>query len=270
MRGLFRGLPYVGALGLILYSSNTIGASGSGSEDIFAKMSSGSVQGQTIGESFYLQSLIKKAPDRISEVVESDINQLGKLIPGLNYARTFQTKDGRKLLYMKVSGFLDGTGLMMEVKRGLDALFSNGATAVLDDNLFDFSSAEYNLSNPWQSQLDSAILQRSAKGEVANLSPAVEIVLEGPVNHVMDLNGLRVAILISMQQFNQNAVNKRDSAGLGNTPSTYLLTQFQFRKTKWTEEWGQFSSFGSREINLAQVQATKLMRQVQASLAAIQ
>lgn len=267
MRGYFRSLPCLGAVSLILYSSNGFSAPNQ-SKDILSKMSAGSVQSQTVGESFYLQSVIKKTPDRISQMIEADVNQLGKLIPGISYARAFQTKAGHKLLYMKVSGFLDGTGMMMEVKQGLDSLFENPVTNQLDDSLFDFSEATYSLQNPWQGQITAAIAERATKGEVASLTPSESIVLEGPVNHVMDLNGLRVAILLSLQQLNQTTAD--DSGDIDNAASTYLLSQFEFRKTKWTEEWGQFSNFGSREINLAQVQATKFMRQIQNSLAAIQ
>jgi hypothetical protein len=126
-----------------------------------------------LGESLLVQKIYSKNAFDVARLFEQSPQNLGRLFPELRYAKAFVNSEGRRFLHLKISGFGQGEGILVEVLKGLDAYFAADKVLTVD------------VSFPEAVKMESPL---SESAWVKDFGPSLsQVVLQGPLNETFDL-----------------------------------------------------------------------------------
>ncbi len=218
-------------------------------------------KGETIsskaGSSVTFQKLLKVDIAKAVAVLD-DLSKLPELFENIVYAKTFKTLDGKKLLYIKVSGLGDGAGLLFEVKESGGDFFTAAKTLLKSSDGLRLREigTEASLEDGGHADLvkDLAIETDKAKKtngmgrEIDTSINARSLILEGPLNEVMQLPANRFSLHLGVGTY---SLFKADTPW-DMQSSAYLVAKIGVASQTPRTELGDVKGFGERKLSLLQ------------------
>jgi hypothetical protein len=240
---------------------------------ILQRLEKGEVISSKIGSSFFIQALVDTSPDKMKEIF-SDLRKLPKIFPQIAFAVPYVGKtkgddDKRNFVYLKLRGLGDGVSALMEVKSGGDDAFLNAKEFVIGNDYHsgrntaaevDFSEERNNL------ELKSKIDEANSKSDSARfLGISNSLILEGPINEVMELPNVRVTINLGVASYTQILTNNEPKKAPADKKS-YLVAKVSFGNQVNRGELGDIRGFGDAKLTIAQQIGTNVIRTLQSRL----
>jgi hypothetical protein len=234
---------------------------------IIKRLEAGEVVSAKSGSSFIIQALVDKDPMKVQQVLMSDLSKLPDVFENVAFARTYKDKAGKKLLYLKLRGLGDGLGILMEVKQGADQAFRN-AKDFNSSGAYQYRNTlqDVNLAtdpNAQELTKEVAATNKANSAEMRTLVNGPSLVLEGPLNEIMELPNLRVTLNLSVGTY---MVMKK-----GQLPviKSYLVSKTAFGSQTPKESLGDYRGFGDARLGLAERMAKDLFAVLQLKLASL-
>lgn len=253
----FSGLTVIFASGVALLASQSARAD----QVIFERLERGETIATTAGTAATLQMVVKKNASDISDVIFKDPQKLSKIFPNIAFARTYKTSDGKNLLYLKLRGLGDGLGVLMEVKEGGEEAFDNAIALTTSSAALGLreTGAEVNLKKDVQNQ---TVLEASQAGNLSvqrKITPFknkttykdVNIVLEGPLNEVLEMPSLRLTMNLGLYEYDVS------SAGATSNYS-YIVSKISIGNQVPRGELGDYRGFGDQRLQMTKMMGTDL------------
>jgi hypothetical protein len=242
------------------------------SESILERLEKGEVVSSKIGSSFTIQTLIKKDVDEVGSQMFKDVSKFPKILDEVAFARHYITKDvkaldKKHLVYLKVRGLGDGVGILLEVKQGGVDSYSNARALDLSSESFPLrdTEAEVSLRDDAMNQavVKAAAIQDENKktGKYPDfdpsLGPVTNLILEGPLNDVPQLPGVRMVVNLGICSYKK----PKDR-----TEYTYMVAKMAFGNQIVRGELGDYKGFGDTRLSLAQAMGNNFISNLRAKL----
>lgn len=237
---------------------------------ILERLEKGEVVSQKTGASFFVQSIVNKEPEK---VVASflDFKKLSNIFPQVAFSRPYVTQEGRQFLYLKLRGLGDGLGVLMEVKNANPEAFANARELVASSEIAparDTSAEVSTREEENELQLRKEIDKANASGAQPRfLGASGGIVLEGPINEVMELPGVRISINLGFAPYTSI---KSTGAGASKASAlarkTYLVAKVAFGNQMPKEQLGDYRGFGDQRLSLAQSMGVNVLESLKETL----
>lgn len=279
-----RKIRYISGGGLVLsimvgclYAAHSFSTEPQNS--IFQRLEHGEVVAAKTGSSFVLQAVTNADPAKL-EAAFHDLNQLPKVFSQIAFVRAYTTNDNppRHLLYMKLRGLQDGTGVLVEVKQGGDEAFANATAlrASADSLGLRDTAKEVDLTNdPSNTRLmTDADAEKKLGGDVRNVSISGSIIAEGPINPIIESPSTRVVLNLAYGTYSVTKGSAPKGAALTpdlNSPIVgetkgFLMVKVSFGNQIARGELGDYRGFGEQRLNLAQDVGIDVLKGLRARL----
>lgn len=275
------GIAYLKSVSLLLLTG--ISAVSAAENRILERLEKGEVISSKTGSSFFVQALVNKEPEKV-QAAFADLSKLPAVFPQIAFARPYvDKKDERQFVYLKLRGLGDGQSVLMEVKSAGGEAFLNAKELVL--------SGEYGRGRDTTTEVDTAKeknqLELKTQIDEANegdegarfMGVANSLVLEGPLNEVMELPNVRMTIHLGYSSYMQIPADQSGQkvSKKGSPPSvvvpvaapekkTYLVAKVSFGNQTAKRELGDYRGFGESRLNLAERLGTSVFSALRVNL----
>lgn len=252
----------------IYFFAASFSAASAQDNHILNRLEKGEVVSSKAGASFFVQTLVNQAPEKVQAML-SDLSSLPKVFPQIAFAVPYVGKgkdEGRNFLYLKMRGLGDGMSLLMEVKSGGGEAFANAKELIVNSDYSQSRATESEVDaskEPNHLELKSQIDESNAKGEDARfVGVGRSLILEGPLNYVMEMPNTRFTISIGVSPYTQIGVEKPLDEKAAKDPKaakkiaapekkTYLIAKLSVGNQVSHEEL-DYNGFGDARLSLAQ------------------
>jgi hypothetical protein len=249
-------------------------------------LESGEILSTTSGNAIAMAGLIQKPYEEVRSYFSGQSMAAG--IAPLAFAKAFQTQDQRNLLYLKLRGLLDGTGLLMEVRdlsfqarEALNPLYEGAASLPFSLAQLQAGQMIVPFMNTWTSPLEAELRDSSVSSPLrrtlGDSGKVFSITLLGPLNPVMSLSGVSLQVRIDIRSYEaQNKEAQNPDPMTQFFPSlktpvkkvewTYLGAEILFLPAPSKEEIGDFKGFGQRQLAAAQWGSRSLLQSIRSAI----
>jgi len=261
----------MGGFALTCFVASGLEANVKADNRILDRLEAGEVISAKLGGSVLLQSITSQDPEKVRKAFTTNFSGLSDLFSEIAFARPFITDAGRRLVYLKLKGMGDGLSVLVEVKQGANEAF-NDAKSLMD-------SAKIWKSGASSSEASLTAAETTLKSEVADANkvpgvsrtfmPGATIVLEGPLNEVMELPGVRFTVTLSTASY---MVSPTASATVPLLPMpaaktyTYLAARIAVAAQVTDEHLPDYRGFGDRRLGIMERLGVDLFSALQKNL----
>ena len=255
-------------------------------QSVMKNLESGEILSTTSGNSILLVGLIQRPFEDVKSYLSGKTMAEG--LTSLAFAKGLYTQDQKPLLYLKVKGLLDGTGLLMEMKdvnfqakEALAPLFESAP--ILEMSLAQLSPSQIYVPsiNSWLTQLQTEMREASLSSEVmrslGDAGKVFSLALAGPLNSPMSLAGVSLQVKLDIRSYEAQS---KDSVGKDHlvdyfpslkTPNkkiewTYLGAEVSFFPAPVKEELGDYKGFGQRQLSAAKWGGLSLLQDLRSTI----
>lgn len=262
-----RALRSVGIVALGLGFTTSVNAQ----NKILDQLEAGQVVSGKSGSTVLVQSIVKKEAPAVLKSLSEDLSKLPNVIGQVAFARPFKTKDGKRLLYLKIKGLGDGTAVLMEVKEGPRDAFTNARELLKSGDFGRYrEAARADINEVGDLGLEKDLSKSNASSETQRILGSDSVILlEGPLNQIPAMPQLRVTLQISVAPYSVIPA----ATGIAGSPApamkNYSLLQVRAafgNQAPIGGDLGDYRGFGERHLSLAQIAAEDVLASVKARL----
>ena len=235
---------------------------------VFERLEQGETLTSQVGSSIFAQTLIKQPAADVQAKIFSDPSKWSSVFKNVAYAKPYVTTDGKKLVYVKLNGLGDGVGVLMEIKQGMESSFTSAKT-------LNISSSALRLRNSASEVAFDSNLPASSSEGGANRTVGTDqsIVLEGPLNHVVQLPNMRITLRLGVASYTVTKDKGKDKDADKDTNkdvSNYALVMAKasFATQAPLKELGDYHGFGEQKLNISRMLSGWVLSVLRAGLEA--
>ncbi len=241
---------------------------------ILSRLERGEVVSGKTGASFFVQALVNKEPEKVASAFVN-LSKLPTVFPQIAFARPYIGSDGRQFVYLKLRGVGDGVGILAEVKNASSEAFRNAKELIVSSEVSkgrDASSETTSFTGEVNHLQLTREIDTANKSESATrfLGETSGIILEGPINSIMELPGVRMTLHLGYSSYVSVGGNKakasKASESSDSSRQTYLVAKVVFGNQAPKESLGDYRGFGERRLSLATLMGVNAIQALRASL----
>ena len=194
----------------------------------------------------FIVPLIAPATQMASEL-QADLNLWEKWIPSLGYARAIKSSEGGRVLYLKLRDQAPVRGLVMEVRQGLDQIFSSQEVLSLAATNQELGLRQKAVGT--NELLEDLKLELSSSKDASRtITENLRVVLHGPLHNVQNFGALGVSIDATLLTY---------TSTVKDAPQSLLALQLSLSSRATKGPIGDVRGVGDQELRQL-ASATKL------------